>query len=337
MLNGIDISSHQAGLNAGTIKADFVIIKVSEGTGYVNPCCDGHYQQAKAAGKLLGIYHYARNSDPVAEADYFLKHAAGYVGEAVLVLDYEENISAYSPTWCKKFLDRVKEKTGIKPLLYTYLNVLQSVDWSSVANADYGLWLAAYGANNPQGYSQPNAPAQAYWKSVAMHQFTSSGRLAGWNGNLDLNVFYGDKAAWLKYAGNKSTSNPAPKPQPATFKYAVGTVVTVGGVFLSSDQASKGNPNDGYVPTARLARNTGKITKQLKTNGVSTYLIDDGLGWINDGDVQVTSTKNYTVKSGDSLWGIADKLYGDGNKYGHLKSLNNLAGDTIYPGQVLKY
>ena len=43
-LNGIDIASHQAGLNAGTIPADFVIIKATGGTGYVNPTCDGFYQ-----------------------------------------------------------------------------------------------------------------------------------------------------------------------------------------------------------------------------------------------------------------------------------------------------
>ena len=43
----------------------------------------------------------------------------------------------------------------------------------------------------------------------------------------------------------------------------------------------------------------------------------------------------YTVKSGDSLWGIAEKLLGDGNKYREIQRANHLSGDTIYPGQVL--
>lgn len=91
--------------------------------------------------------------------------------------------------------------------------------------------------------------------------------------------------------GSASKPNPAPKPNPTPapnqsgFKYAVGTKVTFGGVFLSSDQASKANPANGYTPANKLARNSGTITKQLKTNGRSTYLIDNGFGWINDGDV----------------------------------------------------
>lgn len=86
-------------------------------------------------------------------------------------------------------------------------------------------------------------------------------------------------------------SKPASKPAPAPaqnqsgFKYAIGTKVTFGGVFSSSDQASKANANNGYTPANRLTRNSGVITRQLKTNGVSTYLIDNGFGWINDGDV----------------------------------------------------
>lgn len=44
----------------------------------------------------------------------------------------------------------------------------------------------------------------------------------------------------------------------------------------------------------------------------------------------------YTVKSGDSLWAIAAKQLGNGNRYKEIKSLNGLSSDTIYAGQVLK-
>ncbi len=55
--------------------------------------------------------------------------------------------------------------------------------------------------------------------------------------------------------------------------------------------------------------------------------------------------KTYTVKSGDTLWNISKKLYGDGAKYTELYSKNKSLIDrkngnkvdkyTIYAGQVL--
>lgn len=50
-------------------------------------------------------------------------------------------------------------------------------------------------------------------------------------------------------------------------------------------------------------------------------------------NVQSTSTTNYTVASGDTLWVIANKY---GISVNDIKSLNNLTSDTIYLNQVLK-
>ena len=88
-MNGIDVSGWQAGINLAAVPCDFVIIKSTQGTSYVNKDCDRAYQQAKAAGKLLGVYHYFSGGDPYAEAEFFVKNIKGYVGEAILVLDWE--------------------------------------------------------------------------------------------------------------------------------------------------------------------------------------------------------------------------------------------------------
>lgn len=44
----------------------------------------------------------------------------------------------------------------------------------------------------------------------------------------------------------------------------------------------------------------------------------------------------YTVKKGDTLWRIAQKHLGKGNRYKEIKTLNNLRSDMIQIGQRLK-
>lgn len=56
-LNGIDISSYQKGIDLTKVPADFVIVKTTQGTGYVNPDASRAITQALAAGKRVGIYH----------------------------------------------------------------------------------------------------------------------------------------------------------------------------------------------------------------------------------------------------------------------------------------
>ncbi len=46
--------------------------------------------------------------------------------------------------------------------------------------------------------------------------------------------------------------------------------------------------------------------------------------------------RTYTVRAGDSLWGIAASTLGDGTRYGEIKEINKLTSDMIYAGQVLR-
>ncbi len=48
------------------------------------------------------------------------------------------------------------------------------------------------------------------------------------------------------------------------------------------------------------------------------------------------AAQTYTVVSGDTLWAISERFYGDGNKYQVIADASGVANpDLIFPGQVL--
>jgi LysM repeat protein len=47
-------------------------------------------------------------------------------------------------------------------------------------------------------------------------------------------------------------------------------------------------------------------------------------------------TRTYTVESGDTLWAIAERFYGDGSKYQVIADASGISNpDLIHPGEVL--
>lgn len=206
MMNGIDISHHQKGLNLSEIRYDFAIVKATEGVNFSDPCFHDFMKKAESLGKCLGFYHFARpeNNTAKAEAKFFYTKTAQWYGKAIPVLDWE-SAGKSNVAWAKEWLDAIYSMTGIKPLIYMSESVVNQYDWSKVADADYGLWVAKYRDRVPDlNYDMTNAgkkPEVKWWKFYAMWQWTSNGKLDGYNGNLDCDVFYGDRDTWAKYAG----------------------------------------------------------------------------------------------------------------------------------------
>ena len=339
MLYGIDIASYQESLDLSHISFDFAIVKATEGTGYINPSCDKHVQQVLNLGKKLGFYHYAQNEQYTArqEAEFFINNCKGYFGKGIPVLDWEETVDDVQ--WALEWLQTVERETGVKPMIYMSESVVNAYDWSSVANAGYGLWVAKYKGYDPiYNFDLTNAgaePSVKHWPFYAMWQFTSTGRLDGYNANLDCNIFYGDCDAWDKYAGVSNTVNqPAePAPQP-TLKHHVGEYVSFGSCYASSTAKVGWPPNgEALVPDIK----EGTITAIYEGTN-NPYLINDGMCFINDGDIQeVTSNpdRQYVVEVDDTLWDIAGSQLGDPTRYVDIKHWNGLSNDVIYPGQVL--
>jgi lysozyme len=145
-LRGSDQSKYQSVSN---YPGDFGIFQATFGVpdnssqNFVDPSCDTHYQTAKAQGKLLGVYHFAypKLNDSLKEADYFVDNIQGYLGEAVLALDFETNTDV---TWALEWLDHVYMRTQVRPFIYMSASTIKAADWTPVYNAGYALWAAGY-------------------------------------------------------------------------------------------------------------------------------------------------------------------------------------------------
>jgi GH25 family lysozyme M1 (1,4-beta-N-acetylmuramidase) len=198
-MNGIDISAWQGDENIDLSKVpfDFCIVKATEGTSYKNRYFAAHCDKVLSRKKLLGVYHYANGGDPQKEADYFLAYCKKYIGKAVLVLDWEaKNNHQFGKNdleWCLKWCNYVYRKTGIKPLIY-----IQKSAMNAVKKAEYGLWVAQYPDYIETGYQKHPWNEGAY--NCLLRQYTSAGKLPGYNGSLDLNKAYISAASWRKLA-----------------------------------------------------------------------------------------------------------------------------------------
>ncbi len=316
MLKGIDISHHQRNINLSAIQTDFVIIKATEGNGYTDECCDMFYQKAKSLGKKLGVYHFARpdlGNSAIAEADWFVSQIQGYIKESMLILDWEPSGGHVSNVgWAKTWLDRVYQKTGVKPVIYMSASPMRSYDWSNVANADYGLWVANYGSNNGNANEGVfNSYPLKYWNFYALWQYTSVGRLSGYNGNLDLNYFSGDSSAWDKYAGGTPSNNSTP---------TTPTVQTKSVEELANEVIAGqwGNGQDRKNRLTAAGYNYDEVQARVNSK----------LG------VNKSSVEYYIVQKGDNLTKIANKY---GTTVNQLVSWNGIKNpNLIYTGQKIR-
>ncbi len=231
MISGIDIYDGEYGINLAKTGAAFVIVKTSQGT-----TAQGHYKAlANAAlknGQLLGLYHFVDvRKGAEAEAAFFAKCVKPYLGNAALFLDWEnndvtgQNNVTKGPRYAKASLDKLFELTGVRAGIYMSKSVANEYDWAAVAKAGYPLWGAQYLNKyyNSQVYGFVKDPTLTTgwgaWGKPTIYQYTSRGRLPGYAGELDFDVYYGSKADWTRLS--RIEKKPAKKKETTVAKGTV--------------------------------------------------------------------------------------------------------------------
>lgn len=241
---GNDVASFQAPIDWNTYKnnANFVIMKATEGNGFLDPTFHTFQNGARGANMPIGYYHFARpdlGNTPQAEAQWFLNSIGNLnIGE-VLFLDYE--VSFATPvSWCKSWLDYVHDHTNnTKGLIYLNQALATGYDWSSLVNAGYGLWIAAYTGsplnNNYNGGS--------WGHNAKIQQWTNNQTVPGLGSVADGDVWFGDVNSF-KAAGFQQ---PQPPPPPAPLNINRGEDVLAADLVTAiCPPDDDGNPHTTY-------------------------------------------------------------------------------------------
>lgn len=225
-MNGIDISSHQRNIDISKVPCDFVIIKATQGIGYINPDFSRSITQALEQGKCVGVYHYASSGGAKAEAEHFLSCVGSYIGRVLLCLDWEsyQNDNFSNVQYAKEFLDYVTAQTLVAPCIYMSKSVCREKNWSCVA-PNYPLWCAQYQDKKPCiGYREsPWTDKKGFgaWINPIIFQYTSTGLLNGYLGSLDLDKTDMTIAMW-----NMLTKTSDQKGKDVTHIYVPGRTYT---------------------------------------------------------------------------------------------------------------
>ncbi|MBT8160971.1 MULTISPECIES: GH25 family lysozyme [Arthrobacter] len=262
-LFGIDVSSAQHGIDTGAVPSDIVMIKLTGGTGYVNPDFDAELAKAKADNKGVLAYHFYHEEylegTPDQEAQFFLSHVMPYLdGTVGVALDYEPTptgrFNALDPAQSKAWCDIVHAQSGVVPWGYGPVSTI-GAGLRSVSDAGYPIWAAAYtlGYQPIYGYTPPVGPLGVpAGMNVKMWQFTSSGHLPNWPNELDLNIFYGTRAEFDALCAVGGAINPQGyKPTPPS----------------EDDGMSQAEVLEiqGFIDTLQteLQKSVGEVTQQL--------------------------------------------------------------------------
>ena len=366
----VDVSTFQQTIDWSQVKQDGIVgamIRAGYGFGTVDNQYHANVTGCENNGIPYGMYHYSYATnieDAKKEAEFFINNAKGTSPSYPLAMDVEEASQAAMgkqalTAMILAFCDVVKA-AGYQPMLYTNLNwATNYIDMSQIDNAGIRVWIAQYNTTLD------------YKGNYFLWQYTSSGRVAGIPANVDLNYLGSDTGeitppqppvtgnnTYTVKAGDtlwdiaqSQLGNGSRYKEIMTLNGLTSDVIQPGQVLklpTGNDNTGSGSEStytvkagDTLWDIAQSQLGNGSRYKEIiALNGLTSDVIQPGqvLKLPTDGasNAGPGTTKTYTVKTGDTLWDIAQNLLGNGARYKEIVSLNNLHSSIIYPGQVLK-
>lgn len=328
----IDVSVHQGEIDWAKVKAsgvDGAIIRCGYGND-ISSQDDKQWKRNADECTRLGIpfgtylYSYAKTDEQAkSEANHVLRLVSGYKLSYPIYYDLEEAGTESGAVRRARIFGEIIEQAGY------WCGVYANKSWWTnhlVGLEEYTKWVAQYNSEC------------TYNGSYDMWQYSSSGSVPGVNGNTDMNWCYRDFPSEISGATVNKPEGTDP------------TGTTLDLVYRTKkDEFGKGVDRKNNLGSRYdEVQNT---INHIASADVQTLVDEVWAGMYGDGEIRKTvlgarwdevmavinakdDNKTHTVKSGETLSGIA-KQYG--TTYQKLAEINGLSNpNLIYPGQVLK-
>ena len=192
-MKGIDVSHYQGNIDFDKVKADgieFCMIKATEGQNFVDP---KFKENAEKCTVHKGAYHFLRATtvdDARKEARFFLDTIKPYRFDFPLAIDAEApELAALGK---QKLTDVILAFNDVVRGAENYVILYSNKDWTEnkldmARLSQIDLWYAYY----------HDAPGRA----CGMWQYSSTGRVNGISGNVDMDIAFKDYPAIIQQRG----------------------------------------------------------------------------------------------------------------------------------------
>ena len=321
-IRGIDVSYFQGTIDWQAVKAsgiEFAMLRAGYGSETVDAQFERNARECNRLGIPIGAYWFSYAYTPEMarrEADMCIRTIRGFKVEYPVAFDYETPSINYAAgngvtvtpglatALVDAFCGRV-EDLGYFAMYYSNRDFLNRWFDDSLREK-YALWYARY---------QPDPGLEG----AAMWQYANNGSVSGISGNVDMNNSFYDFPKVISDAGLNQLGGDAPSP---------GNPGTGGGSVISYTV----RPGDTLSGIAQQYNTTYQI--------LAAYNAISNPNRIYAGQIiQIpvsggTGARTYTVRSGDTLSGIAQRF---GTTVRELQRLNNIQNpNLIYAGQVIR-